>query len=69
MRLRDARSGRFHTGDTATALLLAFDGNPIGVGLYSAAAALVLALCAWGLRETFRVPTAELGEPQGEQVN
>ncbi|MGP3776930.1 MFS transporter [Streptomyces sp. SDT5-1] len=48
---------------TATALLLAFDGDPIGVGLYSAAAALVLVLCAWGLRETFRVPTARLGEP------
>ncbi|MFJ8546084.1 MFS transporter [Streptomyces sp. NPDC093586] len=46
----------------ATALLLAFDGDPIGVGLYSAAAATVLALCAWGLRETFKVPTAELGE-------
>ncbi|MFE6800701.1 MFS transporter [Streptomyces sp. NPDC057681] len=45
----------------ATALLLAFDGNPIGVGLYSGAAAVVLALCAWGLRETFKVPTAELG--------
>lgn len=35
----------------------------------SAAAALVLALCAWGLRETFRVPTAELGEPQGNRVS
>ncbi|MFC6066351.1 MFS transporter [Streptomyces ochraceiscleroticus] len=46
---------------TATALFIAFDGNPIGVGLYSGAAALILALCAWGLRETFRVPTAELG--------
>ncbi|MFE4256726.1 MFS transporter [Streptomyces sp. NPDC056910] len=45
----------------ATALLLAFDGNPIGVGLYSGAAAVVLALCAWGLRETFKVPTAQLG--------
>ncbi|WP_406314616.1 MFS transporter [Streptomyces sp. NBC_00118] len=45
----------------ATALLLAFDGDPIGVGLYSGAAAVVLALCAWGLRETFKVPTAELG--------
>ncbi|MEU6661824.1 MFS transporter [Streptomyces sp. NPDC046821] len=45
----------------ATALLLAFHGDPIGVGLYSGAAALVLALCAWGLRETYKVPTAELG--------
>ncbi|MFH9725411.1 MFS transporter [Streptomyces sp. NPDC017254] len=45
----------------ATALFIAYDNNPIGVGLYSAAAALVLVLCAWGLRETFRVPTAELG--------
>ncbi|MFF9428765.1 MFS transporter [Streptomyces sp. NPDC014746] len=45
----------------ATALLIAFDGDPIGVGLYSGAAALVLALCAWGLRETFRVPTPRLG--------
>ncbi|POX42426.1 MFS transporter [Streptomyces sp. Ru73] len=50
---------------TATALFLAFDGNPIGVGLYSAAAALVLTLCAWGLRETHRQPTAELGTPTG----
>ncbi|MFB6629024.1 hypothetical protein ACFCWY_03960 [Streptomyces sp. NPDC056362] len=31
------------------------------MGLYSGAAALVLALCAWGLRETFRVPTPRLG--------
>ncbi|MFF4758294.1 MFS transporter [Streptomyces sp. NPDC001292] len=46
----------------ATALFIAFDSDPIGVGLYSGAAALVLALCAWGLRETSKVPTADLGE-------
>ncbi|MEV7568995.1 MFS transporter [Streptomyces tanashiensis] len=50
----------------ATALFIAYDNNPIGVGLYSGAAALVLVLCAWGLRETFRVPTARLGEPVAE---
>ncbi|MFZ3562617.1 MFS transporter [Streptomyces sp. BH055] len=53
---------------TATALLIAFDGDPIGVGMYSAAAALVLALCAWGLRETFRVPTAGLGGKERDQA-
>ena len=46
----------------AAALFIAFDGNPIGVALYSAGACLVLALCAWGLRETARVRTADLGE-------
>ena len=45
----------------ATALFIAFDGDPVGVALYSGAAALVLVLCAWGLRETFKVPTRELG--------
>ncbi|MFE5594741.1 MFS transporter [Streptomyces sp. NPDC056549] len=50
----------------ATALLIAYDGNPLGVGLYSGAAALILVLCAWGLRETFRVPTARLGERAAE---
>ncbi|APE19573.1 MULTISPECIES: MFS transporter [Streptomyces] len=45
----------------ATALFIAYDNDPVGVGLYSGAAALVLVLCAWGLRETFRVPTAHLG--------
>jgi MFS family permease len=45
----------------AAALFIAFDGNPIGVALYSAGAALVLALCAWGLRETARTRTADLG--------
>ncbi|MFC9595271.1 MFS transporter [Streptomyces sp. NPDC056944] len=56
----------------AAALLIAYDGNPLGVGLYSGAAALILVLCAWGLRETFRVPTARLGErveePAAERV-
>jgi MFS family permease len=53
----------------AAALFIAFDGNPIGVALYSAAAALVLALCARGLRETAKVRTAELGAvPAGNPV-
>lgn len=45
----------------AAALFIAFDGNPIGVALYSGAACVVLALCAWGLRETAKVRTADLG--------
>jgi len=48
---------------TATALFIAFGNNPLGVGLYSAAACLVIALCTLGLRETYRTPTAELGAP------
>ena len=45
----------------AAALFITFDGNPLGVALYSARAALVLALCASGLRETARTRTADLG--------
>jgi MFS family permease len=48
----------------AAALFIAFDGNPIGVELYTLAAAVVLALCAWRLRETSKVPTADLGAPE-----
>lgn len=47
----------------AAALFIAFGGDPIGVALYSGAACLVLALCAVGLRETYRIPTARLGLP------
>lgn len=46
----------------ATALFIAFGKDSLGVALYSGAACLLLALCALGLRETFRVPTAQLGE-------
>ena len=46
----------------ATALFIAFNEGSLGVGLYSGAACVLLALCAWGLRETFRTPTAQLGE-------
>lgn len=45
----------------ATALLIAFGGSPIGVTLYSAAACAVIVVCALGLRETYKVPTADLG--------
>ncbi|MGN7861069.1 MFS transporter [Microbacterium sp. 22303] len=47
----------------ATAMFIAFHGNPLGVGLYSAAACAIIALCTLGLRETYRTPTAELGAP------
>lgn len=46
----------------ATALLLGFGGNSIGVALYSTAACALIVLCGFGLRETFRKSTAELGE-------
>ncbi len=45
----------------ATALYIAFGQQSLGVALYSGGACLLLGLCALGLRETFRVPTAELG--------
>lgn len=46
----------------ATALLLGFHGDSIGVALYSTGACVVIALCALGLRETSKLPTARLGE-------
>ncbi|WP_309066695.1 MFS transporter [Microbacterium sp.] len=46
----------------ATALFIAFGKDSLGVALYSTGACLLLALCAFGLRETSRIPTAELGE-------
>ncbi|MFC8039280.1 MFS transporter [Paenarthrobacter sp. NPDC057355] len=45
----------------ATALFIAFDRGSIGIALYSGAACLVLALCTLGLKETYKVPTAQLG--------
>ncbi|KHK98033.1 major facilitator transporter [Microbacterium mangrovi] len=45
----------------ATALLLGFHGDSLGVALYSTFACVVIALCALGLRETSKVPTAQLG--------
>lgn len=50
------------TAATAAAALFTFmGGNPLGVGLYTAFAALVLILCAAGLRETYKVKTRDLG--------
>jgi MFS family permease len=46
----------------ATALFIAFNRDSLGIALYSGAACLVLVLCVLGLRETYKVPTAELGE-------
>ncbi|MDP5226462.1 MULTISPECIES: MFS transporter [Arthrobacter] len=46
----------------ATALFIAFNHGSLGVALYSSAACLILALCVLGLRETYKVPTAQLGE-------
>ena len=46
----------------ATALFIAFDGSSLGVALYSGLACVIIALCALGLRETFKTPTAQLGE-------
>ncbi|MGQ3383438.1 MFS transporter [Glutamicibacter sp. TV12E] len=45
----------------AAALFAAMGGNPLGVGLYSAFAALVLVLCTAGLRETSKIRTGDLG--------
>ncbi|GAA3712129.1 MFS transporter [Zhihengliuella alba] len=45
----------------AAALFAAMDQNPIGVALYTAAAAAVLVFCASRLRETYRVETQHLG--------
>lgn len=44
----------------ATALLIAFDGNPIGVAVYASVAALILALCVLGLRETAHLSVKEI---------
>lgn len=44
----------------ATALLIAFDSNPIPVAAYGAFAMLVLLLCSLGLRETSRLSTREI---------
>jgi MFS family permease len=46
----------------ATALFIAFNRGSLGIALYSGAACLVLFLCVLGLKETYKVPTAELGE-------
>jgi MFS family permease len=44
----------------ATALLIGFNGNPIGVAIYASAAALILALCVLGLRETSHLSVEEI---------
>lgn len=46
----------------ATALFIAFNRDSLGIAIYSGGACLILVLCALGLRETYKVPTAELGE-------
>ncbi|WOH19544.1 MFS transporter [Paenarthrobacter sp. GOM3] len=48
----------------ATALFIAFDRGSLGIALYSGFACLVLVLCTLGLKETYKVPTTELGEEQ-----
>ncbi|MGF9662064.1 MFS transporter [Arthrobacter crystallopoietes] len=53
----------------ATALFIAFNRDSLGIVLYSGAACLVLALCVLGLRETYKVPTAELGEEKKTPVS
>lgn len=48
---------------TATAILIANDGEPFGVALYGSAALAIVALCSWLLRETAHLSLAELDQP------
>lgn len=47
----------------ATAILIANDGDPLGVALYGSAALAIVALCSWLLRETAHLSLAELDQP------
>jgi MFS family permease len=53
----------------ATALFIAFNRGSLGIALYSGAACLVLVVCVLGLRETYKVPTAQLGEEKKALIN
>ena len=44
----------------STALLIAFDGNPLAVAVFGGAAMLIVVLCSLGLRETSRETLAEI---------
>jgi len=58
------------TAATAAAALFAvMGGNPLGVGIYTAFAALVLIVCAAGLRETHNVRTHDLGRRPSNQIS
>lgn len=49
---------------TATAILIANDGDPFGVALYGSAALAIVALCSWLLRETAHLDLAEIDAPR-----
>jgi MFS family permease len=49
----------------ASGLLILFDQNPLSVAAYGTFAMAVLVLCSLGLRETSRLSTSQINDPDG----